>query len=155
MRLSRHPATRHDFEFARTVHHEAYRSWVVAQFGPWDEAAQDRFFKECWERQPHEIIEADGRACGYCSIEKTDEATHLREFAIDRRFRGRGIGGQFLRSLVSEFGLRGKPFRLRVFEANTRAIAFYRRIGFVETGATEKQLLFEWPTQARPGETTR
>src|SRR4051794_4542203 len=96
------PATENDFAFARAVHHSSYREWVVDQFGAWDEALQDRFFQESWDKWRYDIIEMDGHPVGYSAVEHADDATHLREFALHGEFQGRGIGAAFLRSLVKE-----------------------------------------------------
>lgn len=144
MKLSLRPATEEDFDYCREVHHAAYRPWVVAQFGKWEEEEQDRFFRESWQRWPYEIIEVDASPCGYYAVEKTVEATHIREFALHPNYQGRGIGAAFLRSFVARFHFADRPVRLRAFKANQEAISFYRHIGFTETGSTDTQLLFEW-----------
>ncbi|QIF02716.1 N-acetyltransferase [Roseimicrobium sp. ORNL1] len=145
MTLKLRRATVEDFPFAKAVHHSSYREWVVDQFGAWDEGLQDRYFQESWDRWPYDIIEIDGRPVGFSAVEHAHDATHLREFALHGEFQGRGIGAAYLGSLVNEFHRPQKPVRLRVFKANQRAIALYRRIGFAETGTTDLQVLFEWP----------
>ena len=144
MNLKSRRATEEDFAFARAVHHSSYREWVVDQFGAWDEDFQNRFFRESWDRWPYEIIEVDNHPVGFCAVEHAHDATHVREFALHPEFQSRGIGAAYLRSLVHEFHSPQKPVRLRAFKANQDAIAFYKRIGFVQTGATDLQLLFEW-----------
>src|SRR5215212_4472750 len=109
MNLTLRRAMEEDFAFAKAVHHWAYRRWVVEQFGPWDEAVQDRFFRESWDRWPYEIIEVDGGPSGYCAVEQAVEATHVREFAIHPELQGQGIGRTLLRSLVREFHRQEKP----------------------------------------------
>ena len=144
MEVTTRLANQEDLEFARGVHHEAYREWVVEQFGPWNEELQNRIFAESWGRLAHEVIVADGQDCGYAAVEVAADAVHLREFAISAEFRGRGIGASFLRQVNDRARAAGLPFRLRAFKANRRAIALYERAGFVHTGATEDQLIFEW-----------
>ena len=45
MNVTRRPAREPDTEFARQIHHLAYRDVVERQFGPWVEADQDNFFQ--------------------------------------------------------------------------------------------------------------
>lgn len=49
------------------------------------------------------------------------------------RIQGRGIGGQLIRDLIEDLGVRGIPgLHLDVGSDNAGAIAFYRRLGFIE-----------------------
>lgn len=48
MKVATRRATADDSAFARAIHHRAYREVVVAQYGPWDEAAQDGYFAAAW-----------------------------------------------------------------------------------------------------------
>ena len=63
----------------------------------------------------------------------------LMGFVIDRRYRGRGLGGQALeeavRRVYEEFGPR--PIALGVHEENRAAARFYLRHGFRATDAFE------------------
>ena len=63
----------------------------------------------------------------------------LMGFVIDRRYRGRGIGGAVLEQAIAAcyqaFGVR--PIALGCHQDNTRAAAFYQRHGFRLTQAME------------------
>lgn len=63
----------------------------------------------------------------------------LMGFVIDRRYRGRGIGGWVLETVIGEiyreFGVR--PIALGVHEDNHRAAKFYENHGFRKTQAME------------------
>jgi hypothetical protein len=50
VRLQRRLASLADAEFGRNVHHRAYRDVVEQQFGAWNTAAQDAFFRDGLER---------------------------------------------------------------------------------------------------------
>ena len=92
MNVVRRPATTEDTEFARRVHHAAYRDVAERQFGPWDDGVQDRFFDADWRDAQHEIVLVDGTPCGYVSIEERDADIHVRELVLAPDFQGRGIG---------------------------------------------------------------
>lgn len=50
-----------DREFARRVHHEAYREVVMKQFGEWNEELQDQFFEDGWSKGiGRQIVVIDG-----------------------------------------------------------------------------------------------
>ena len=56
MEITLRPALDVDTEFARAVHHQAYRDVVVRQYGTWDEKAQDGYFIDIWSPAVFEII---------------------------------------------------------------------------------------------------
>ena len=125
------------------MHHQAYREVIERQFGAWDEAVQDRFFREGWDAAPHEIVECDGVPVGYISVEDRSDLVHVRELVLLPEFQNRGIGTALLRQVMTHAQERGVPVQLRTQQAN-RAAALYRRVGFREIGRTETHILFEW-----------
>ena len=68
----------------------------------------------------------------------------LMGFVIDRRYRGRGIGGAVLEMAIAEccreFGTR--PVALGCHRDNTRAAAFYLRHGFRSADAMEGEDIY-------------
>src|SRR5688500_8878665 len=146
MNVTRRPATEADAIFAREAHHGAYREASERQFGPWDEARQDRFFASEWADGKLEIVEVDGVPCGYVRIEERDDDFHVREIVIHPHFQGRGIGTGVLRETQERARAKGVPIVLGTFLTN-RAADLYQRLGFQETGRTETHVLMEWRPQ--------
>lgn len=136
-----------DADFARSVHHQAYRDVVVRQFGAWDEGAQDEFFKGDWVPREFEIILCDAVPCGYLCVEDRGSDIHVRELVISPQFQGRGVGSQILRDVIERAGARRVPVRLGTLHAN-RALHLYRRLGFRESERTETHVLMEWVNEA-------
>jgi ribosomal protein S18 acetylase RimI-like enzyme len=145
-KVSTRQAQEDDREFARRAHHAAYREVVERQFGPWDEAMQDRFFGNEWNPEQKQILRFDGADCGYCVVEHRPYDIHVRELVIHPDFQGRGIGTQFLQRLQKRAEESGVPVRLGTFHQN-HAVRLYKRLGFREIGTTESHVLLEW----RPG----
>lgn len=143
MHITKRPASATDTEFARSVHHRAYRGVSVRQFGPWDERAQDEFFADGWSAAPHEIILCDGAPCGYVRVEERGGDTHVHELVIDPEFQGRGVGSHILREVIEDARVRQVRVRLGTFHAN-HAVNLYRRLGFREYGQTDTHILMEW-----------
>ena len=88
------------------------------------------------------IVEADNTAVAFALVERTTPAgigsgpaVFLRRFYVDRGWQGRGVAQRLLAS-VEETARRwgGERLRLTVWEHNRRAIAFYRKVGFVAVG---------------------
>jgi ribosomal protein S18 acetylase RimI-like enzyme len=130
-------------EFARAVHHQAYRDVVEQQYGRWDEKEQDNFFAENWASATFKIVLCDGIPCGYMCIEDRANDIHVRELVILPEFQNRGVGSSLLSAAMKRARERRVPVRLGTLHVN-RAANLYRRLGFQETGRTEIHILFEW-----------
>jgi len=143
MIVSKRQATETDHEFARSVHHRAYRDVIERQYGPWDETEQDRLFDAAWVAAAHEIVLCDAVACGYCRIECRDDAIVVHELVIDPNFQGRCTGTRIMESVLKDAAKRAVPVRLQTQLVN-RAANLYRRLGFRERGRTDRHILMEW-----------
>lgn len=143
MRITKRPGVGTDVEFARSVHHRAYRDVVVAQYGRWNEEAQDGFFLAAWSLARHDVILCDDVRCGYMCAEDRDDDIHVRELVIDPDFQGKGIGTHILRDVIERAIARGVPVRLATHRLN-RAVNLYLRLGFHESGRTDSHILMEW-----------
>ena len=129
-------------EFVRNIHHRGYRDVVVAQFGSWDEQRQDQFFEQKWANANMSVLEVDGTACGFATVEEHPAEVRLVEIVIDPDSQGRGIGTAFVQQLIDRAKDLDLAVRLQVLIEN-RAIELYRRMGFKEYDATETHLLMQ------------
>lgn len=143
MKITRRLAVESDTEYAREVHHRAYREVIERQFGAWDGAEQDGFFAQDWGKGGFEIILCDGVPCGYMLVERRADYVQLWELVIDPDFHGQGIGSFLLREIQAEARARSLPVRLQTLHKN-RAYELYRRMGFVDAGRTETHTLMQW-----------
>ena len=94
-----------------------------------------------WSGGSFEVIEYDGVACGYVSVEDLPGDVHVREIDVDPSFQGPGIGTAVLRSAIEHARTRGVPVVLGTLHEN-RAAVLYRRLGFVETGRSDTHTRF-------------
>ena len=114
------PATPSDDLVA--IWREVYRADYVALLP----AGVDLLFEprgEAW------VAEADGAVAGFAYV----DGEWLDELWVRKPFQGRGIGTALVRhaeTLMREAGV--ARARLSVLQANTRAIALYRRLGFTD-----------------------
>ena len=143
MELATRPARASDTEFARQVHHRAYRDVVERQFGRWVEQEQDRYFTRGWTSSAFEIVLCAGMPCGYMCVEDRERDIMVRELVLLPAFQGRGIGSALLREVIERARRRHVPVRLGALHEN-RAINLYRRLGFHDLGRTETHILLEW-----------
>lgn len=99
------------------------------------------------ERQEAEIADpagatflavADQAILGYAhAIAGRDNLARLSRIYIEAGWRGSGLANALLDAVIENARGRGATrLELTVFERNLRAMAFYRRVGFVPTGRT-------------------
>jgi ribosomal protein S18 acetylase RimI-like enzyme len=141
--LTTRPVTSADYEFLCATHHEAYRDVTLRQFGVWDAAKQDEFFRASWDLGGLEVIVSDGTPCGYCQVEAGPDHTHVRELVLAPRFQRRGLGTSFLQQLQAHARTTGLPIRLGTLHQN-HALRLYQRLGFEERSRTDTHVLMEW-----------
>ena len=78
---------------------------------------------------------------GFASLRKVDSAeSELSGIAVLERMTGRGVGSRLLRKALEAARRRGvRVVTVKTEGANLRAIGFYKKAGFTETGrSTEK-----------------
>src|SRR5947209_1183088 len=128
MEVTRRPALETDTDFARLVHHQAYRDVSERQFGPWNEKEQDEYFNGDWNPAAFDIVLCDGIPCGYMHVEDRDHDIHVDELVLLSEFQGQGIGSSLLREVMERASRRGVPVGLQTFRVN-RALNLYDRLG--------------------------
>jgi ribosomal protein S18 acetylase RimI-like enzyme len=143
MNITTRPAVDADKDFARVVHHLAYREVVEKQYGPWDEDDQDRRFAGNWDSGEFDALLRDGEMCGYVSVEIGPDQISIRELVIHPKFQNQGVGSTFLLQVMAKAKVLKIPVRLGTHLLN-RATAFYQRLGFREFDRTETHVLMEW-----------
>jgi len=88
------------------------------------------------ERMPEARFAAlhrDGRIAGILVASLDGDQAHLYDLVVDPALRGRGLGGLFLRRILSDLFRDGaRAATLQVLESNAVARALYERTGFVE-----------------------
>lgn len=141
MSLQLRPASSSDYDYAKGIHHTAYKEMVLEQFGKWEEPVQDRYFEKSWNSAPYDIIMFEGKPCGYCCIEENDAALQLKEFAVDISKQGKGIGTLFLKNLKVIGENKRKRVQLNVMKTNTKAKDLYEKLGFTVYGENHFQFL--------------
>ena len=112
-------------------------------------AQPDRFWQDRVERSATGeassmfVAERDGSFIGKASCFLEEEITeyvsaHIVGVYVTARFRGQGVAEAVVTGVIqwSKEERRADRIGLFVMETNDRAAAFYRRIGFVPTGAT-------------------
>jgi ribosomal protein S18 acetylase RimI-like enzyme len=140
--LRTRPATPADEEFLRALNRQAYEDVVTRQFGEWNDAAERDKFDDKWQRAAFRVIEMGGTRVGV--VWSTDQVDHVRlhELQLLPEYQGRRIGSRVLIQETDRAERASKPVRLRVLRTS-RALEFYRRHGFAETGRDASHIELE------------
>jgi ribosomal protein S18 acetylase RimI-like enzyme len=91
------------------------------------------------------VVERNGEVVGYLKLDpglyESVARTARMQLAVREDLRGRGIGAELLRAAVS-WAEGGALDRIEIFvrENNPRAIALYKRFGFVEEGRLRQRV---------------
>ena len=118
-----------DSEFVFAIKEKAFREYVEQVWG-WDENHQRELHITRFAAQDFRIIRIRGIDVGFFATSNTSEAVKLHQLFILPEYQGRGIGSACMTRIVNEANLAQKPMMLQVLKINTRAVAFYQRLGF-------------------------
>lgn len=119
--------------------HEFYNSSAVLHAVP--DAQLLSGFEAVTRENPYTeafLIESDEKPAGYAvvaqsySVESGGMILWLEELFLSPRFRGKGLGEEFIAFIEKEYGDRVCRFRLEVLPSNTGAIRLYERLGYQE-----------------------
>lgn len=135
-KISKTHATLNDVEFARNVHHRAFRDVVTEHFGEWNQKGQDEFFEDAWKQGEHQILTYNGERCGYISVDENDEKIILNEIVLLPEYQNKGIGSDILNELISSSNEKHKALELQVLK-NNKAVGLYIKKGFNTTKETD------------------
>lgn len=92
------------------------------------------------------LADEAGEIAGYAQVRRHPapacvtgpSPVELARFYLDRRWHGRGLAQRLMAAVADAAGeLGGLTVWLGVWERNPRAIAFYAKSGFVDTGSTK------------------
>jgi ribosomal protein S18 acetylase RimI-like enzyme len=125
----------------------ARRAFIEQQFG-----AQDAHYREHYPGATLDVIEVDGERAGRLYVHGGPRDIRIMDIALAPAFRGRGIGTELLRSLISEADASGRTLSIHV-EVDNPARRLYERLGFRPVSEHGLYLRMEWEAVSR--DTTR
>jgi ribosomal protein S18 acetylase RimI-like enzyme len=137
------PAIESDLEPMMRIGHEGIRPYVE-QLWVWDQADQERRFRESFDLATIRIVSIQDRDVGYLQVEYHDDHVFLAGIYLDKEYRARGIGSELIVDLLNTCHNLRKPLGLRVLRTNP-AQRLYRRLGFRVIGETETHIYMEAP----------
>jgi RimJ/RimL family protein N-acetyltransferase len=139
-----HPRDAEQFlEVLREV--AAERRYIATEEVRWRPRELRKRFRRPWTEQAATLVAvADGRVVGSLGIRREDwrNNRHIATFgmSIIEDWRGRGVGSALLaEALRWARGVGVEKVSLTVYPHNTRAVALYRKFGFVDEGRLSGQ----------------
>jgi len=108
---------------------------VEELLSPGEHYLDEAYFKSFLDSEFFFVAEDDSKVVGFLiGEEETEDSAFLNAMAVDKEFRGKGVGGQLLqhfKDAVSKMGL--KKICLFAPDWNVQTLKFYEKNGFVTT----------------------
>jgi 2-phosphosulfolactate phosphatase len=126
------PATGEDRSFLFELKQATMRDYVVAAFGPLEDAVERRQFAA--DLAGIAVVSVEGSAVGMVEARVEGDDLYLANLQVDPALQSRGLGRRIVELLASSAHARGRALVLRVLKVNGRARQFYERLGMHVTG---------------------
>lgn len=130
MLLTFRQATEADRDSLFDLHRATMREYIDAEWG-WNDAWQREYFDRKFNPEAYQILQIEGKEAGVLVVERTDDEIYLGLIEISPPYQGRGIGTEIVCRLIDEARQQHKTLALHVLRTNSRAIEFYKQLGFV------------------------
>ena len=128
----------HDYkEFVYQTKKNAYKQYVEANWGPWNEDDQRRYFEHFIETVADDawIIQMNGKDIGFYNGLTLEEGSYeIGNICIIPEYQGKGIGTQVLKDIMELH--KGQDLHIQYFKQNPIG-KLYERLGFQPNGETE------------------
>ena len=117
---------------------EQIRAFLRMQFD-----AQHKFYTERFASAHFDLIELDGRPIGRLYLDQRHDEIRVIDISLLPEHRGRGIGGELMKSVLQQGIEAGLPVTIHVEQYNP-AMRLYQRLGFKEVRMEGIYRLMEW-----------
>jgi ribosomal protein S18 acetylase RimI-like enzyme len=110
---------------------------------------QTKHYHQYYPDAAYQIIFLGERPIGRLYIHRDTDHIHLIDIALLPEYRGAGIGGQLVKSLLLEAAAEHKPVRIHV-ECENPALRLYTRLGFRLLENSGVYYFMEWKVEIEP-----
>jgi len=139
-------ATADDSEFAYQTKKASFREYLE-KASVWNEEEQRKLHQRRFAEHDFRIIHLSGVDVGILAMSRQPDRIKLNQMFILPEYQCKGIGGACMTLVITEAAVSELTIQLRVLKVNPRALMFYQRLGFKQTGATETHILMERPAE--------
>jgi ribosomal protein S18 acetylase RimI-like enzyme len=131
-----HPAEKSDWPLLARWNHRMIRD--QRHRNPMNPAQLKRRMAQWLRTKEYEalLFEENQVPMGYVLFRKERHLIHIRQFFIDRPYRGKGLGQRAMKLLFARVWPRKNRIVLEVLIHNDRAIRFWRSMGFKDYALT-------------------
>ena len=126
-----------DYELVYNMKKEAFKRYVIENWGSWDATRQRDYFKHFVEKYKDNIwiIQVNHTPVGFFAGQVIGNGNyHLGTIVIIPEYQGQGIGTQVLRNIIKKNHKRN--IEIKYFKKNPVG-HLYSRLGFVKYGETQ------------------
>ena len=135
-------ATAADSEFAFQTKKAGFHAYADTVWG-WNEAEQRQLHGKRFATQQFSVIQWSGVDVGILSVSRKPHCVHLHQLFILPAYQNRGIGEACMKQVIAGAQRDKLSVELRVLKVNPRALAFYRRLGFIKCGDSDTHVSME------------
>ncbi len=135
-------AGKDDSEFAYQTKKAAFQMYVEMVWG-WEESEQLSLHDRRFNSQDCQVVQFDGTDIGIIALAIEPDCLKLNQIFLQPQYQNRGIGKVCIEKIIKELKPKHLPLRLGVLKVNCRALSFYYRLGFQETGSSDTHIFFE------------
>lgn len=126
-----------DYDWLYRVKKNAFKRYVVENWGSWDAATQREYFRRFVEKYNDNIfiIQVDGKDIGFYAGNVAGNGNyHIGTIVITPEYQGQGIGKRVIREIIRNH--RDQNIEVKYFKSNPVG-ELYRDLGFVPYGETQ------------------
>lgn len=105
--------------------------------------AQHQYYHEQFSNAKFDIIELDNKAIGRLYVDRRVDEIRIIDIALLPEYRGKGIGGEYMKSLIDEAANSKLSVTIHV-EHNNPAMHLYQRLGFRHIRDEGVYYFMEW-----------
>ena len=129
--------TPEDYEYIYELKKNAYKEYVIMNWGAWDEEAQKEYFKNFINtyKDTTYIIQTEGKDIGFYNDAMLENGNYeIGNICIIPEYQGKGIGTKILKDVIEEH----KEFNIEIQYFKQNPVGkLYERLGFVPNGETK------------------
>ena len=112
--------------------------------------AQHSYYHDQFKQADFDIIEQDRLAIGRLYVDRREDEIRIIDIALLPEYRGKGIGGGIMRTLIDEATGANRSVTIHV-EHNNPAMRLYQQLGFSHVSDEGVYFFMKWDADGSPG----
>jgi ribosomal protein S18 acetylase RimI-like enzyme len=139
------PAQSDEVDWLSALFLLAMQESISAARGYWDPAREDAQFRAQLRIAETRVIRHEGTDVGFLTLRTLGaNRTEIHTLCVRSGRQGQGVGTRVMQDLMATAKDAGSKIELSVLKPNTRARAFYARLGFEVVGTSRHHVRMIW-----------